>query len=199
MSPTFPVGSYAYSHGLEQVVVDGDITTADNLAEWLNDILWMGAGRTDGLLLAAAHRGEDAHALSDKARALAASKERWEETIAQGRAFSEAVTGATGVPLDPMPYPVAVGVAARQLSLPTAEVVKLFLHATMSNLVSAAVRFVPLGQADGQRVLAGLHGAMAEVAEMVALTPVDEIASFVPGGDLAAMRHEELEVRIFRT
>jgi len=198
MSPAFPVGSFAYSHGLEQAVAADEVTTSAALADWLGDVLTLGAGRADAILLASALRGEDATALAATARALAASRERWDETIAQGRAFAEAAS-ATGTPVDALPFPVAVGVAARTLGLPAEQVIGVYLHAFASNLVSAAVRFVPLGQAEGQRVLAGLHPAITAVAADAAAQGVEDIASFVPRGDLAAMRHETMDVRIFRT
>ncbi len=198
MSPAFPVGSFAYSHGLEQAVAAGEVTTSDALAAWLGDVLTLGAGRADAILLACALRAEDAAGLAATARALAASRERWDETIAQGRAFAEAAT-ATGTPVDPLPFPVAVGVAARGLGLPAEQVIGVYLHAFASNLVSAAVRFVPLGQAEGQRVLSGLHTMIETVASEAAGQGADDIASFVPRGDLAAMRHETMDVRIFRT
>ncbi|MDF0603690.1 urease accessory UreF family protein [Psychromarinibacter sp. C21-152] len=199
LSPAFPVGSFAYSHGMEQAIAAGDVTSADDLAAWLEDILRLGAGRSDAILLACALRGEAEDRLAAVARALAASRERWEETMAQGRAFAEAITGATGTPMDPLPYPVAVGVAARRLDLPPAQVAAQYLHAVASNLVSAAVRFVPLGQAEGQRVLAGLHATVAEIADQAAKARVDDITAFAPRADLAAMRHETMDVRIFRT
>ncbi|MDJ0630235.1 MAG: urease accessory UreF family protein [Rhodobacter sp.] len=199
LSPAFPVGGYAYSHGLEQVIAAGDVTDAASLSAWLRDVLRFGAGRMDAALLAAAHRGEDAAWLTQVARSLAASKERWDETEALGRAFAEALRGATGDGPAPMPYPVAVGVAAQALSLGTGTVAEMFLHAFASNLVSCAVRFVPLGQNEGQAVLAGLHGVIVEVAAQAVALPVDEVAASVPRADLAAMAHETMETRIFRT
>jgi urease accessory protein len=133
------------------------------------------------------------------ARALAASKERWTETHDQGRAFTEAVNALTGNDFVPAALPVAVGRAARALTLPPERVAALYLHAFASNLVSAAVRFVPLGQTDGQRTLAALHPLIERTAVEAAATPLDAIASSVPGADLAAMHHETQDVRIFRT
>jgi urease accessory protein len=78
-------------------------------------------------------------------------------------------------------------------------VAALYLHAFASNLVSAAVRFVPLGQTDGQRTLAALHPLIERAAREAAGTPLDAIVSSVPGADLAAMHHETQDVRIFRT
>ncbi len=198
LSPAFPVGSFAYSHGLEQAIADGDVTGAEGLRAWLTDILSLGAGRADAILLCAALRGEDESDLAALAKALAPCRERWQETRDQGAAFAAAVS-ATGHTVDPLPFPVAVGVAARALTLESAQVAQLYLHAFTSNLVSAAVRFVPLGQSEGQAALAVLHGVIAEVAEEAARASTDDITSAVPRADLAAMRHETLEVRIFKT
>ena len=198
LSPAFPVGSFAYSHGLEQAISDGDVADAAGLQAWLTDILTLGAGRADAILLCAALRGEDEADLAALAEALAPSRERWQETRDQGAAFAAAVT-ATGHPVDSMPFPVAVGVAARALSLEPAQVAQLYLHAFTSNLVSAAVRFVPLGQSAGQGVLSALHPVIANVADEAAQATTDDITSAVPRADLAAMRHETLEVRIFKT
>ncbi len=198
LSPAFPVGSFAYSHGLEQVIADGDVADAPGLRGWLSDILILGAGRSDAILLCAALRGEDERDLAALAEALAPSQERWQETRDQGAAFAAAVS-ATGHSVEPMPFPVAVGVAARALTLEPKEVAQLYLHAFTSNLVSAAVRFVPLGQNEGQGVLSALHPVIAGVAEEASASTTDDISSAVPRADLAAMRHETLEVRIFKT
>jgi len=199
LSPAFPLGSYAYSHGLEWAISAGDVRDADSLAEWLTDILDLGSGRADGTLLAAAHRGEDAMALADVAAALAPSKERWDETLAQGTAFSLALGSLTGAPVPACPFPIAVGVAARDLSLLTRDVTALYLHSFASNLVSAAVRFVPLGQNAGQRVLSGLHPLITRIAGESVTAQVREIANSALRGDMASMQHEHQDVRLFKT
>ncbi len=198
LSPAFPVGSFAYSHGLEQAIADGDVTDAAALQAWLGDILTLGAGRADAILLCAALRGKDEADLAALAEALAPSQERWQETRDQGAAFAAAVTAA-GYTVKPMPFPVSVGVAARTLDLASTQVGQLYLHAFISNLVSAAVRFVPLGQSEGQGVLSALHPVIVEVADEASKSTTDDITSAVPRADLAAMRHETLEVRIFKT
>lgn len=199
LSPAFPLGSYAYSHGLEWAISAGDVRDADSLAEWLTDILDLGSGRADATLLAAAHRGEDAKALADVAAALAPSKERWDETLAQGTAFSVALSSLTGAPVPACPFPIAVGVAARDLSLLTRDVTALYLHSFTSNLVSAAVRFVPLGQNAGQRVLSGLHPLITRIAGESVTAKVSEIANSALRGDMASMQHEHQDVRLFKT
>ena len=200
LSPAFPVGGYAYSHGLEWAISEGQVPDAEALFGWLSDILDAGSGRADAVLLARAMEADaDLALIAATARALAASKERWTETIDQGRAFTEAVNALTGKNDSPVALPVAVGRAARGLGLPPARVAALYLHAFASNLVSAAVRFIPLGQTDGQRVLSRLHPLIERVAQEAATTPLDGIGSAVPGADLASMHHETQTVRIFRT
>ena len=195
LSPAFPLGSFAYSHGLEQVIAAGTVTNASTLQDWLSETVQFGAGRVDAVLLCRAMAGED---MAPTARALAASKERWEETLAQGTAFAQTLSNM-GKSARPVALPVAVGEAARDLASDPAEVAQLYLHAFASNLVSVAVRFVPLGQSEGQAVLAALHPVIAQVAEAASQTPIEQIGSAALMGDISAMRHETLDVRLFRT
>lgn len=197
LSPAFPVGGFAYSHGLEQAVSDGAVRDAAGLQRWLEAVLADGAGLADAVLLKAALEGDVAGA-TGWARALAASAERAREAEEQGAAFARTVA-ALGAEAPAAPLPVAVGAAARGLGLPAERVAARYLLAFAGNLVSAAVRLVPLGQTEGQAVLARLHPLIARVAARAATLTPEEVASAVPGGDLAAMRHETKEVRLFRT
>ena len=200
LSPVFPTGGYAFSHGLEWAVWAGDVTTAAQLQVWIGAVLTEGAGRTDAILLAQALRPDaDLPALAALAGALAASRERLTETLDQGRALATTVAALTGRDLVPMPYPVALGAAARPLGLPVGRVVALYLHAFTSNLVQGGVRFVPLGQTEGQAVLAALHPLIDRMAAEAAEADLDRIGSGAFRSDLAAMRHETMDVRIFRT
>jgi urease accessory protein len=203
LSPAFPVSSYAYSHGLEAAIASGAVHDGASTAAWIATVIEAGSGRTDAIVLAASLRaGADLDGLSDMARALAGSAERWEETRAQGAAFA-ATRRAMGAEVGDRPYPIAVGEGAQALSLPPETVVSLYLQAFGAALVSAAVRFVPLGQAEGQRVLAGLAPRIEALARMaVALAPEDvedALGGAAFGADLAAMEHETQEVRLFRT
>lgn len=200
LSPAFPTGGFAYSHGLEQAVTDGTLRDGAGLSVWLTSILRHGAGRQDAILLAASLcDGADHDALSALARALAPSAERLSETVEQGAALARAVSAVTGRDLPARPLPVAMGEAAAPLGLPPAQVIAIYLHAFASNLTSAAVRFVPLGQNEGQSVLAGLHSLISALADEAVTLGPDDIASAVIGADIAAMRHETMDVRIFKT
>lgn len=199
LSPAFPTGAFAYSHGLEWAAAEDGLCDRDKVGAWITDVLRFGAGRTDAILLAHALKGEDPDRLTDLARALAPSAERLRETDEQGAAFAATVAALTGRPLPPRPLPVAIGEAAAPLGLPVADVVALALHGFAANLVSAAVRFVPLGQTEGQRILAALHPLIADLAATAAVAPLEAIFTAAFRADLAAMRHETLNVRIFKT
>ncbi|MEE3317282.1 MAG: urease accessory UreF family protein [Pseudomonadota bacterium] len=196
LSPAFPVGGYAYSHGLETAISDGVVRDEASLQDWLTVVLTRGTGLADAVFLCRARAGEDA---APMARAMAPSRERLSEAETQGAAFVAAVNAMDGGDLPAMPLPVAVGVAARRLSLADADVAALYLHAFASNLVSAAVRFVPLGQNAGQRVLAALHPVITDVAARASDMIIDQISGAAFGSDMASLRHETQEVRLFKT
>ena len=200
LSPAFPTGGFAYSHGMEQVIADGDIRSGADLEAWLSDVLRFGAGRQDAILLSAALApGADHAALSALCAALQPSAERLREVTEQGAAFARTVAALTGQDMAERPLPIAVGAAAEGLDLDRRQVIALYLHAFASNLVSAAIRFVPLGQNDGQAALSRLHPLITGLAEEASALTVDDIGNAALGADLAAMRHESMDVRIFKT
>ena len=201
LSPAYPVGGFAWSHGLEQAVADGGVHDLASLEEWLAALLRHGAGRTDAILLAAAHGAEGAALaeVAELAAALAPSAERRAETLGQGAAFAATTRAVWGLDLPDMPYPVAVGRAAALMGLPALPVAQVLLQAFCSNLVQAALRLMPLGQTNGQRALATCAPICAMVAaEAVTLGPED-IGSAAFAADIASMRHEALSPRIFRS
>jgi urease accessory protein len=196
LSPAFPTGGFAYSHGLEWAMDQG-VTSPALVSAWIADVLRFGSGQSDAVLLARALLpGADFAVLDDLARALCASRERLVETVEQGTAFARTVAALTERDLPARALPVAVGEACAVLALPPGQIVAQYLQAFAANLVAVAVRFVPLGQTDGQRVLTGLQEVIGEVAE-AALG--GEIGTCALGADMAAMRHETMEVRIFKT
>ena len=200
LSPAFPTGGFAYSHGLEAAIAGGEVTSAPALRQWLGEVLEFGAGQQDAVLLVhALGPGADHDALDALARALAPSSERLMETLDQGTAFARTVAGLTGRCLLPRCLPVAVGEAATPLALPPEQVAALYLHSFSSTLTSVAMRFMPLGQAAGQGVLASLHPLIERLAEQAVTLGLDDLGSCALGADLAAMRHETMDVRIFRT
>ena len=212
LSPAYPVGAFSYSSGIEWTVESGDIKDAGTLKDWLATMLSDGGGFCDAVLFAHAHRGvEDEGELRDIAElaaALAPSKERHLETTAQGNAFVEATRAAWPcAALDrlkqswdgPIAYPVAVAVAAAGHDIPLGAALAAFLQALVANWVSAGVRLVPLGQTDGQRVVAALEPAVAATAQRALVTALDDMGASAFRADLASLRHETQYTRLFRS
>ena len=201
LSPAFPVGSFAYSHGLEGAVDMGWVKDGPGLEAWLEDVLLLGAGRADSLLLAAAFKAGTPQRLGEidrTARAFAASAERRLETAAQGRALGRALA-AWGVAAEELTFPVALGTAAAQEALPLALTQQLYLHAFLSNLVAAGQRLLAVGQQQGQAVLRRLTLLCPAVADDTRDGDLSKLASAAFLTDVASMRHETLNSRIFRT
>lgn len=200
MSPAFPLGSFAYSHGLETAITDGHIHDAESLQDWLQMLLAFGNGHNDALLVSLAHQGQDPVALHEIARALAASPERLEETMAQGRAFVTTTNAILGTDLSELCLPVAVGVQSRRLTALSREtLLSLYLQSFLGNLVQCAIRFVPLGQTDGHRVLSRLGDEISAKAKALAEASQADFASATYAADMGSMRHTYQDVRVFRT
>lgn len=201
LSPAYPAGSFAWSHGLEQAVRDGAVRDAASLADWLGVMLSAGAGRTDAILLVAAAGAEGAalDEIAALAAALAPSRERLAETMGQGAAFAAVTRAVWGFEIADMAYPVAVGRAAALADVPVLPVAQLYLQALASNLVQAAQRLMPLGQTAAQRVLAGLAPLCVEVAGAAQEAGLDGAGGAAFAMDIASMRHEAMEPRMFRS
>jgi urease accessory protein len=214
LSPAYPVGAFSYSSGIEWAVEAGDIKDATTLQQWLTVMMGEGGGFCDAVFFVHAHRAvtenNDAalRSVAELAAAFVASKERLLETTAQGRAFIDATRAAWPCPalsrLDAawqgaVALPVAVGVTCAGHGIACEAALHAFLHALTANWISAGVRLIPLGQTDGQRVLAALEPVVAATAERALLTPLDEAGTSAIRADLASMRHETQYTRLFRT
>jgi urease accessory protein len=204
LSPAFPTGAFAYSHGLEWAVEAGDIRNETDLQAWLTDVVARGPGRTDTILLRHAHRAaDDPTALAEiaaLARATASCRERQTESLDQGKAFMLAAA-PWGIPAAPrqIPYPVAVGSVAGAHRIPRDATAAAYLQAIVTNMISAAVRLVPLGQTAGLRVLAALEPVILAVSIETKSASLEDIGGCAFRSDIAAMRHETQYTRLFRS
>nr|WP_254368153.1 urease accessory UreF family protein [Paracoccus sp. Z118] len=200
LSPAFPTGGFAYAQGLEWAMDSGAVHDAGSLAEWLADVLEHGSGWSDAVLLSLALRsGADHGGLDELARALCLTAERLTETLEQGAAFARVAAALTGTDPAPAALPVAVGRACSPLGQPAAEVTSLYLHGQALNLIQAAVRFLPLGQTEGQRALTGLAPLILRLAARAATASESDLGGCAIGADIAQARHETMQTRIFRT
>jgi urease accessory protein len=198
-SPAFPVGAFSYSHGLEWAVEAGCVSDPASLERWIADVVAFGSGRSDVVLLAHAFAAADPAPVAELAEALAPSAERRLETMALGAAFARTTAAAWHLDLPAMPYPVAVGHAARRLHLPLPITATLYLQAFAATLISAGVRLVPIGQTDGQRITARLLPVVARVADAAVLEPLERTGGIAAWSDLAAMLHETQYTRLYRS
>jgi urease accessory protein len=214
LSPAFPVGAFSYSSGIEWAVEAGDIADAASLRNWLAAMLGEGSGFCDAVFLAQAHRAATArdetglHEIAELAAAFVPSRERQLETSTQGRAFIEiarsawACDGLDGMVAacgSGMVYPIAVGIVSAAHAVPLAPAMHAFLHAVVSNWISAGARLVPLGQTDSQRILASLETDVAATAKRALEASLDDLGSTTFRADLASLRHETQYTRLFRS
>lgn len=200
MSPAFPTGAFAFSHGLERAVHDGLVRDRDGLERWLASLLTNGSGWNDAVLFAAAWHGDSN--LAELGAALAGGRERAAETLGQGRAFVDAAAaweedegqndGAT-------PYPVVAGRFLARRGVPLEAALALFLQAWVSNLIQAALRLLPFGQSAGVRTLSALRPVVIETAARAATSTLDDLGSATVMSEIAALRHETQYSRLFRS
>jgi urease accessory protein len=200
-SPAFPTGGFAYSQGLEAAVECADVTDESSLLAWLEDMIRYGSGRSDAILLRHAHR---AHADPERLRHIASlasaaciSAERQAEANAQGAAF--AASAAAWAAIESTPYSVAFGALAGRAYIEEEAACLGFLTATVSNLISAALRLGPLGQAAGLRVLKSLESAIEDVGDETRDAALEDIGGACFLADIASMRHETQYSRLFRS
>jgi urease accessory protein len=199
LSPAYPIGAFAWSHGLERAVQRGDVCDSEGLKNWLKDVLAHGAGRSDAILLCVAHGADDVTEVADLAAVLAPSAERRMETLQQGAAFAATTRAVWNLDLPDMAYPVAVGRAAGVMGLPVETVAQVWLQSFVSNLVQAAQRLMPLGQTEGQRILTALAPICRDIGAQAVQSDLGAIGSSSFAVDIASMQHETQRPRIFRS
>lgn len=212
LSPAFPTGGYAWSHGVEWAVDVNEITDGPSLLAWVSDVLRHGAGRNDAILLRHAHRltsrppswsAEGLRDLIELALATAASREIHAESIGQGNAFRLAASAWNPTILNSvegdLPYPIAVGALTGASGISEDDATLALLQAFAANLISSAVRLVPLGQSTGLAVLAALEPVIERLARETRTATLDDLGGACFRADIASMRHETQYTRLFRS
>ncbi len=219
LSPAYPIGAFSYSHGVETAVEEGFVRDRETLVAWIDSVLRLGTGAVDGALFAAAWRAAGAgaaagdwsgfDAVAERAAAWRGTSEMALESRQQGGSFLSITRTAWPHPaLDAaherlggelsLAVAVALAAAAHGIALETA--LEGYLHAFAANLISAAVRAVPLGQSDGQRALAALEPAVRATRDAaLAVESLDEVGTATPLLDWCSLRHETQYTRLFRS
>jgi urease accessory protein len=210
LSPNYPVGAFAYSHGLEYAVEAGRVATAEDLVGWVETVLLLGTGRIDGVLFREAFLATDEknwdrlEEMSVLGAAFQPTAEIALESRSQGDAFLSATTKAWPAPAfvrapKSAVYAVAVGLACAAHGIELESGMGAYFHGFAANLVSAGVRLIPLGQSDGQASLAALEPVVAQAAACAMDTDLVDMGSAAPLLDLASMQHETQYSRLFRS
>ena len=202
MSPAFPVGSFAYSHGLEWAIDDGAVSSADDVREWIEALLIYGSGWNDAVLFSAAYDAgdEDRMEIDELALALAASRERTLETSDLGQSFAKAVAIlSAGETMNFQTYPVAVAAACQKTCIDKRAGLLAYLQAFSNNLIAVSVRLVPLGQTKGLEIMRDLMPVITAAVERALKASVDDLGSSTLLSDISAMRHETQYSRVFRS
>jgi urease accessory protein len=214
-SPALPVGAYTYSQGLEWAVESGVIRDEATAGRWIADLLDHGIGQFEAplvfALMAAWTAGDLAEIECLNAEFLASreSAELRAETAQMGFSLrrllrdlrDDSLTGvAVGIEAFPeVAFPVAwSGIAAAWRISPDAAVTA-YLWSWAENQVMAALKAVPLGQAAGQRLLAGLGSRIPVAAVNAQSRPKSAWSNFTPGFAIACARHETQYSRLFRS
>jgi len=212
----FPSGGFAFSSGLEAAVKDGAVRDGKELASYGEDLLVRGIGKREAVAVAVAHEaamtGRLAPALAVE-RALEALKLGRDSRLASRQMGRQVIKVAAEHLHDHRPLleyrkaveearspghvPVAVGLTLAACGWSRQDTVAAFLYQTAQGMVSAAMKLLPVGQQQGQQLLAGWGPMIAQVSHRA--TPQAGLASWSPIHDIYAMRHARLESRLFRS
>jgi urease accessory protein len=212
-SPSYPVGAFSYSHGLEWAMEAGDVRDAGDLGAYVAAVLKRGGGWIDAVLFVHAWRaaGDEGRLdeISELAAAFRGSAETALESRQQGRSFLAVTRKAWPHPwLDafserqgtrPVAHVVAMALACAAHGLPLEASLAAYLHGVAANLVSAGVRLAPLGQTDGQIVIASLGPVVEAVTAAALEVELDDLGAAAPGLELCSLAHETQYTRLFRS
>ena len=199
MSPAFPIGAFAYSHGLEWAIDKDHVSNGEKLQKWITDLLEYGSLRTDAIFISLILRGHDVRKMNELSMALCPAGERLLETKLQGSAFAKVIEDVWQQDIGELSLPIAVALAAKNQSIEQDLILPAYLHAFCSNLILAAIRLIPIGQTEGQRIMLELYTTISDLVQTASESEIDDLNSACFFSDVSAMEHEYLQPRIFKT
>jgi urease accessory protein len=206
-SPALPVGAYSYSQGLEAAIEAGVVRDGASAGRWIGGVLDHSLAPMEApvfLRLCGAWAAGDAAGAARWNGLFLASRETAElraETAQMGYSLAQLLPrlDAGEVPLDEPSFPAAFAFAVAAWRIDPHEALVAYLWSWLENQVLAAVKALPLGQTEGQLLLASLGGQLDDVAQRAAQLDDDRIGGFVPGLALLSSRHETQYSRLFRS
>jgi len=196
-SSSFPVGSYAYSHGIEALIDKKKIKDKDNVKEFLDALLFYGTLRNDYIFLKSIYKGEE---INDIILASASSKERHIEMIDMGNSFRKIMKDSWQLKLkDNTSFVYCVGKAALHFNIKFDDLIKFYLQSYISNLINVCVKHIPISQKDGQTLNVIFIDQIQKFLDQSKQLTLNDIGTTFFIGDIFAIKHENLDSRIYLT
>ncbi|MEM9567316.1 MAG: urease accessory UreF family protein [Cyanobacteria bacterium P01_E01_bin.34] len=210
-----PIGSYSHSWGLETAVQADRLRSATQVAEYLKGLLCQAIAPQEGSACVLAHRyGCDANSAGFQALQLELTAARWateplNASLQLGNRLTRWARSTWGLSCPEsdsatstgsLHHCAVYGWLCAQAGLTEVETVRAYLLGSLTSLVSAAVRLVPLGHSQGQQVLATMHGEIAIVIPIcLAVESPDSLHSFAPVLERDCQAHRTLYSRLFQS
>lgn len=209
ISPTLPVGSFAYSQGLEYAVETGWVSNENETSDWINGQIRKTLSTLDVPVM---QRIYDAWETGDHKKViywnqwlLAAreAKELRDEDIQLGYALHRVLRGLDlELPISENVdwcYVTMFAYAAVRWDIAFTDTASGFLWSWSENQVAAAVKLVPLGQTAGQRVLSSALEQIPQAVKLVENMSDEDIGVLSQGLGIASALHETQYSRLFRS
>lgn len=200
-SPTLPVGAYSYSQGLEAAIEAGVVKDAASAERWIGDVLEFSVARMEAPSLFRFMTGKDIEMQNQLFLASRETAELRAETVQMGYSLNRLLPqlGVAALEIDEPSFPAAFAAAAAAWNIAPHEALQAYLWAWLENQVLAAVKAVPLGQTDGQRILFSIGNSIPEICEKAKTLGSEEIGNFAPGLAILSSKHETQYSRLFRS
>jgi urease accessory protein len=198
-SPTLPVGAYSYSGGLEAAVEAGIVKDAATAQQWIGDVLEFSLSRMEAPILL--RMMKDRKHWNEVFLAGRETAELRAETVQMGFSLNKLLPelGLERIEMEEISFPAAFAHAAASWGIAPHDALTAYLWAWIENQVMAAVKAVPLGQTDGQRMLLSLGKRIGETVTQASAIPDDELSNFAPGLAMLSAQHETQYSRLFRS
>ena len=196
-SPSFPVGSFSYSHGLEAMINDNLIKSKEDILDYLKSVLKHGTGKNDIILIKHSYQGEE---LNELALSLCPTKERKIESIEIGNAFRKVLGDSWNYKIpENTAYPICVGKAAKYFNIPLNLTIISYLQSFASNLINVCIKHIPIGQKIGQDCIVHSLKLVNKIVKKSNTYSLDDIGGICFNSDIYSIKHERLLTRVYKT
>ena len=197
LSPSYPIGAYNFSQGLEYAVKASLVYNEETLTDWLSENLETGYFWNDAIFVKLSffiETDDQLEKLVELINAFSTSKARLDEQILQGKAFSKVTPNSKDAP-----YPISLGISAKNYDMNIEEVIPLYLQSCLSNIISVAQRLLPIGQTEAVKILRDLFPKIEEVSKLVLRSSETDILSSCYLTDSCSIFQETIDGKIFKS